>query len=176
MKSEYYYLVASLPMLDFVMAAPVSYEDFLGHCREQLSEKDIEIILRATIEPIQATEDNCTTLQKYREFDRQLRNELVVVRAAKKEKEKFDYIKGDYYTNPFLVHQVHVIFSQESPREAERMLDRMRWETIEDLKSGHYFDIDYLVAYALELQILERWEKIVKVKGSEILEEITART
>ncbi|MBM3247825.1 MAG: DUF2764 family protein [Candidatus Omnitrophica bacterium] len=175
MKSEYYYLVASLPMLDFAMAPPTSYEDFLEHCEEQLSEKDKEIILRATIEPTQTTLDNCATLQKYREFDRQLRNELVVVRAAKKEKEKSDYIKGEYYANPFMAHYVYVIFSQDSPQEAERMLERMRWEVIEDLKSGHYFDVDYLVAYALELQILERWGKIDKAKGKAILEEIAAK-
>jgi len=175
MKSEYYYLIASLPMLDFATAPAVSYDDFLEYCKEQLTEKDMEIILRATIEPIHTAIDSCATLQKYREFDRQLRNELVVVRAAKKEKEKSDYIRGEYYANPFLAHYVHVVFSQDSPREAERMLERMRWEAIEDLKSGHYFDVDYLVAYALELQILERWGKIDKAKGREILEEITAR-
>lgn len=176
MKSEYYYLAASLPMLDFTMTPAISYENFLQLCREQLTEQDMGIIFSATIEPVPSIKDSCELLKKYREFDTQLRNEVVVVRAAKKEKDKFNYIKGDYYTNPFLAHYVHAAFGQDSPLEAEKMLERIRWDAIEDLKIGHYFDVDYLVAYALELQILERWKKIDKEEGKNILEGITARS
>jgi len=51
-------------------------------------------------------------------------------------------------------------------------LDRIRWEKIEELKTGHYFDIEYLTAYCLQLQILERWDRVDSGSGMEILKEL----
>ena len=175
MISEYYYLVASLPSLDFGIEPPISSDEFLNRCREQLSDTHLGIIERVTIEPASIKEYSGGILKKWQEFDTALRNELVKMRAVKKEKEASDYIRSEYFADLSLTHYAHIIYNQGSPLEAERTFDRIRWDKIEDLKLGHYFDIDFLVAYLLQLQILERWKRFSHYKGSQILEELTGK-
>jgi len=175
MSSDYYYLVASLPMLDFSLSPAITYEDFSRRSREQLLDCDMRIIEQATIEPSGDTQAARAILREWKQFDLTLRNELVKMRVAKKAKDSLDYIRGEYYPNPFIAHFAHLIFNQSSPLEAEKMFDRIRWDKIEELKLSHFFDIDYLICYSLELQILERWKKIKQEDGEKILEELVGQ-
>lgn len=175
MSAYYYYLAASLPLLEFGLTSPITYEDFLVRCREQLSDSDMGIIERSTIEPQKTTQDNFAFLQAWKEFDLALRNELVWLRAAKKGKDALNYIRIEEYRNPFAGNLAHLVFNQDSVLEAERLFDQIRWEKIEDLKVGHFFDIEFLASYALELQILERWKKINPEEGVKILEELSGK-
>ena len=174
-KSAYYYLVASLPMLDFSMSPPIAYEDFLQRCREQLLEHDMKIIERTTIKPSEQTEDECAILKEWKKFDVGLRNELVRMRVTKKNKDASSYIRGEDWHDPFAAHFAHLVYNQGSPQESEKIFDRIRWEKIEDLKLGHFFDVDYLIAYALQLQILQRWVNVNQEKGMQILEELLSK-
>ena len=92
MSSEYYYLAASLPTLEFGAGAPIAFQDFLRRCEEQLSDSDLKIIQKAKLEPSQAPKESCGILKAFKEFDTQLRNELVRMRASKKGKDPLDYI------------------------------------------------------------------------------------
>ena len=175
MKSAYYYLISSLPVLNFSVSPGISYEDFLRRAKEQLCGDDMNIIKRARIMPQEIIEDSCVILKEWKEFDITLRNELARMRASKKGKDASDYIRLDEYPNPFFAHYAHLIYNQSSPLEAEKLFDRMRWDKIEDLKLGHFFDITYLVAYALQLQILERWQKVNQEEGMQILEELAGK-
>lgn len=154
---EYYYLVSSLPMLEFGMKMPFPYSDFLKTCQEQLSTHDMETIKSAS------------SSRGWKIFDTTLRNELARARASKREKDPTRYIRGEY-SDPYIAGPVQKIINQDSLIEAEMTLDRMRWEKIEELEKGHYFDISYLITYALKLQLLERWEQINSEGGIEILE------
>lgn len=58
--------------------------------------------------------------------------------------------------------------------EAERMLDGERWCMLDELSLGHYFDIDFLIVYALKILILERWERIRTADSTGKLQEILA--
>ncbi|MBU4590720.1 MAG: DUF2764 domain-containing protein [Candidatus Omnitrophica bacterium] len=169
---EYYYLVASLPLLEFGMKTPVAYEDFLSRCLEQLTPKDLAIIKRTNIFPSEDTEEAFPALREWKIFDRALRNELVKYRASKRSKDASEYIRGEDYKDPFLAIEAHWAVNEESPVEAERFLDKIRWEKIEELEKAHYFDIDYLVTYALRLQILERWQKINSEGGAQVLKDM----
>ena len=171
---EYYYLAASLPLLEFGMKMPVSYEYFLSCCEEQLSVRDLEIIKRAKIVPTEDPEDPCPVLREWKKFDTTLRNELSRYRASKKSKDAAVYTRGEGYLDPFLAIEAHWAINEESPLEAERFLDRFRWERIEEFEKEHYFDIDYLIAYALKLQILERWQRIDSEGGMQVLQDLVS--
>lgn len=171
---EYYYLAASLPLLEFGMKMPILYEYFLSCCQEQLSIKDLETIKRTKIAPTEDQEDHCPTLREWKKFDTTLRNELSRYRASKKSKDAAVYIRGEGYLDPILAIEAHWAINEESPLEAERFLDRFRWERIEELEKEHYFDIDYLIAYALKLQILERWQRIDSEGGMRVLQNLVS--
>lgn len=161
-------------MLEFGIKPPLSYKDFLSHCKEQLYSRDIGIIKRATTAPREDIKDPSPSLEEWKRFDNTLRNELAKARAIRKSKDPAGYIRGEYWTDPFIASFVHWVVNQDSPLEAEISLDRFRWEKIEDLAKGHYFDIDYLVTYALKLQILERWQRISSGRGPEFLQELVS--
>lgn len=168
--SQYYYLVASLPMLTFGMKMPFSYTNFLEQCKEGLNFHDMALIKRVKIGPFEDTEDPSPILREWKRFDTTLRNELARCRASKKSKDVSTYIRGEGYLDPFVSSFAHWACKCDSPLEAEISLDRFRWDRIEELGKWHYFDIGYLVTYSLKLQILERWERINKADGAEVLQ------
>ena len=169
---QYYYLVSSLAMLEFGTKPPISYGDFLRRCEEQLSTSHMKVIERTTILPCEDIKDLSLTLKEWRRFDTSLRNELARFRASKKSKDPVKYIRGEDSPDPFVSGLAHWAVSQDSPLEAELYLDRIRWDKIEELQKGHYFDIDYLILYALKLQILKRWQGIRSGSGREVLKEV----
>ena len=169
---QYYYLIASLPFLEFDIKPPILYRDFLVSSREQLNESDMKILKEATIEPSEDVKDVMSTLKEWNIFDITLRNEIARQRASKRSKEPEQYIRGENRQDPLLAQSAHWAVSQEAPIEAERFLDKIRWEKIEELARGHYFDMDFLITYALKLQILERWEKINSEGDMQLLQEM----
>jgi len=169
---EYYYLVASLPILEFGTKPPMSYMDFLKKCHGQLCSDDMRIIGKAKIEPSEERGKSCGVLKEWEGFETALRNEIARQRALRLTKDHAKYIRGEDYSNPFESVFAHWAVSQDSPMGAELYLDRVRWEKIEEFSKGHYFDIDFLITYALKLQILERWQNINKRAGTEILQDM----
>ena len=172
--SQYYYLIASLPMLEFDAKPLISYEAFLTSCREQLNDSDFKILNRATIEPCEDAEDLSFTLREWKRFGIILRNEIAKQRSSRMSKDVTKDLRGEGYSDPLLAASVHWIIDQESPIDKERFLDKIRWEKIEELARGHYFDMDFLITYALKLQILRRWQTIDKEGGMQILENLVA--
>lgn len=171
MKNNYYYLVASLPMLHFGMKPPISFSDFLEACASELNQEDIGILSNLSIEPSNLWEQDSHNflLKEWQRFNNRLANELVRTRAVKRGKDPSKYLRGKEGIDPFIAPLAHWAVNQDSPVEAETYLDSIKWEKIEELKKGHYFDMEYLIAYGLQLRILERWQRINSDKGSETL-------
>lgn len=173
---HYYYLIASLPMLEFGIKMPFSYDYFLSLCREHLAPRDMELIDRALFLPAETIDDSYPMLEQWKRFDTTLRNELAKTRAAGLTKDPIQYIRGEGYTDPFIASFAHWVVKQDSPLGSEVSLDRMRWEKIEELQKGHYFDIGFLIAYALELQLLARWQDINQDNGMQVLYELLEKS
>jgi len=173
--SEYYYLVASLPMLEFGNMKPFSCGDFLIRCREHLNTIDMATLERVSIAPQEDPDDPSPTLREWKTFEVTLRNDLARARAAKKGKDPAPYIRKEESPDPFMAGFAHWLTEQEDPLEVERSFDKFRWERIEEIKKGHYFDIVHLITYALQLQIIERWEMLNSKGGMEVLQELVTK-
>ena len=72
----------------------------------------------------------------------------------------------------FLAAAAREILEQETPLKAEHFMNNALWTILEDLSVGHYFDIDYLTAYFLKLQILQRRASFQVEAGEQKLESI----
>lgn len=141
-------------MLHFGMKPPFSYPDFL-----------------ALWEP----DSHSDLLKEWERFNKALANELVRARAVKRGKDPNKYLRGSEGLDPFIAPLAHWATNQGSPMEAELYLDKIRWEKIEEIKAGHYFDMEFLAAYGLQLQILERWNKINSGDGMGTLERLVGK-
>jgi len=162
-------------MLHFGMKSPFSYSDFLETCSPELDRDDTDMLAKLSIKLSLDIDDKLPLLKEWKRFNRSLGNELARVRAVKKLKDPNKYLRGEDGLDPFIAPLAHWAVNQSSPVEAELYLDKIRWEKIEEIKTGHYFDIEYLASYALQLQILERWHRINSRDGMKILEGLAGK-
>ncbi|MCJ7742597.1 MAG: DUF2764 domain-containing protein [Methanoregula sp.] len=171
MPDFYTYLIASLPMLHFGMKPPFSFERFLEVCRQFIPEKDFHL-LSTLPQPGQYSAKGIRhqIIQKWIEFDGALRNELVKIRASRKHVDPATYLRTDGYSGSSLAPVLMVVNTNTSILDQERTLDEIRWKAIEDLSTGHYFDLDLLITYAYKLLILQRWENIREADKTILLE------
>ena len=169
--SQFYYTVASLPMLSYENPPGLKFADFLDDCRKWMSSSEWTILSAATLEPSLDGEIPSDVAEEFRKWEISLRNELVHLRASAMglEAEQF-LVKGEKYTDTASLAS-HA-FKQESPLDAEEALNRGRWQFLENLKVGHFFDLDFLVLYSLQLQILERKSCFVEETGFTRYQEI----
>jgi len=172
MPRYYTYLISSLPALFFGAKPPFTSRKFLEFCEGFISAQELGF-LRLVFKPEECLYNgNQPTLRQWFSFERDLRNELVKIRAARKHLEPQKYLRPDGgYVSPRLVHVALACSRNSSVLEAEKNLDLERWRMLEELATGHYFDIDSLIIYSQKLFILEKWEKITGANKSQLLEE-----
>lgn len=183
MPGYYTYLMSSLPMLHFGEKPPLSFEGLLRMCEGIVSAEDIDVVKASTRAVDYDYGSNQPTFQpkagppsagkKWRAFDMTLRNELVRARATSKKVDPLKYMRGEGYTDPFIAHIAIHAHRNPSILEAERILDQEKWRFLDELGTGHYFDIDSLIVYANKLLILERWERIKTADKTGILQRLT---
>jgi len=159
-------------MLTFGAEAPLSYDKFFSLCQGLIPEEE-SILLKGL--PTLKAEPGFgvipLVLKKWFDYERQLRNELVKIRASRKHIDPERYIRGDEYSPAAISRLAIGAHRNPSILEGERMQDQARWQALSELSFGHYFDLDFLVIYALKLLILEKWQRINHTDPSLALEE-----
>jgi hypothetical protein len=172
MAGAYVYLMASLPMLRFEASPPFSFDRLLEICRGLIDDGDLTV-LESFKGPGPCNATRPAALAKWFDFDRVLRNELVRIRASRRHADPAPYLRGEGATDAGVAHlavNAHRA-TATSFYDAERLLDEERWRKLEEFGWGHYFDLDALVVYALQLRLLERWEAIRRADKEKLLEE-----
>jgi len=162
--SYYTYLISSLPMLNFSAKPPFSLEVFFAKCNGLIADADIEILRNACYKDIDFLNATASgSARQWVSFELALRNELVRLRAKGKKIDPAKFVRLPDYPQFQISHMalaahrnsIHIL-------EAEKILDQHRWDFLEQLSFGHYFDFDFLLVYALKLKILERWDQAEK--------------
>lgn len=160
---QYYYLVSLLPALVFGNKTPISSGTFMQYCRTHLAPKD-----NALLQEFTAEENHLGFNRFYDEWymwDHDLKKELGHVRAAIMSPEgnrRWLHPPGTDMVTRDIFHEV---LSARTPLEAEVILARVRWEHLDKMEFGYYFDFEKIIAYALKLKIMERLDLFEPVKG-----------
>lgn len=158
-------MISSLPMLNFSSRPPFGLEDFLAKCKGLIPETGIEFLRDACYKEVfilTAGEAAIGTLGKWINFEIALRNELARGRARRKKIDVLKFIHLPDEPEAYISHIAMSAYRSSSILEAERILDQARWDFLESLSLGHYFDFDFLLIYLLKLKILDRWDKVQK--------------
>lgn len=164
--SDYYYLVASLAALRFDAPPPMSREEFLTRCGEQMSAGDFHAVEAAALDGLSGGGRACPVLSKWNRWEVSLRNALVRLRAQKLGRDPHAYLE-DIDEELGSEQAAREAFAASDPLEAERLLDRMRWSCLDELEVGHFFDTERLVVYALKLMLLQRIAAMSRERGQE---------
>ena len=171
----YYSLVASLPNLQIGDEPPVSTEEYIGNCAQWVSERE-EGILKAVLlnEPIAAP---CPLCKAWHNIETQLRNAVARHRGQKLGVDFNEYLQAHDGFSGTIETLVADAFTSTDPVELEESLDRARWQLAEELVSGDPFGFEKVLAYGIQLKIVERWNRMEDRLGKEKIEAvITANT
>jgi hypothetical protein len=161
--ATYYYIAASLPMIvSPEQELPMSSDDFLEVCRRFMVESDYTGLANSTLEPDGA--DAPGMCRTYRSWGRSRRDALVRLRAASQKLDPAEYLRESesvFGTSGIAAHAM----AASTPLEAEIYLDNQRWQYIDELSMGHFFDIEFLRGYRMKLLLLERRAKFEEERG-----------
>lgn len=164
--TQYYYLVASLPMLFSDDPPPFSSRAWLDLCREQVSEDDYALLSRIALNAPRSRPGDHAVWQAYSSWETALRNELVVQRAQSLDVSPDPFLReAPFYSGlPALVKET---LGAGTPMAVEIALDRRRWSTLEELETATQFDLGRLIVYRLKLLLVERKSRFRPEPGRE---------
>lgn len=187
--SQYYYAVASLPTLYLDSETYPTQEEFLAHCAAWLTPAELDQLHRATLQPptgrgeneaVESEQEAPTVaaekgvLGRWMAVETGLRNELVRLRASRLHvDEEKQLVKTDepwWLSTAELEARASEAMGQSNPLRAEQVLDEYRWEVLEQLEVGHFFDVEKLIIYYLKLQILYRRASMGREAGKELFD------
>lgn len=164
---NYFYTLAALKTLRLGEKVPTSEEAFLKFAEDTIAAKDYQMLLKCRWGLTEPT--GFAFADQILSWEKELRLELAKARILKLPFELPPDLK-DTPVNYSLLEEVRAVMAIESPLEAERYLDQMRWKYLEETGARHYFDREALVIYYLKLQLLLRQEKFQEELGREIFE------
>ena len=171
MSRKYYYLVASLPSIYFSSKPPLSSEEFRKRCEEQLSPEDFQLIDQALNDQFWEMKTSNLIFKQWLQLNHFLRNEIAYVRARRAGKNLTDHLRGERAADSLYAEMVLQASKAPDPLTGERIFDGHRWQFLEDAGRFHYFDLDWLIVYALKLRILERYTLVESEQGREVFKE-----
>ncbi len=171
----YTYFISSLPALYFDMKLPFSFDEFLKRAEDLISDDGIGALRKlADIRNLTEGTDN-RTIRDFSAFEITLRNELAKIRASRKHMDENEHIKEGGYFDAAINQLAINAHKSASVPEGEKMIDEARWQKLDELSMGHYFDFDALAIYAVKLLILEKWNNVKKANSGKLVEETLAR-
>lgn len=170
--AQFYYTIAALPYLSYDNPPSLDTEAFLERCREDLGSADYRRLLSAKLDiSDQDEEDAPRFLRDWHRFERCLRNELVKIRAGEQGRDASAYIRGGESITG-LDDILRETLNQATPLMKEDVLNRARWNKLDEMEVGHYFDLSRLMIIYLKMQLLERKAMFQQEAGIERFEEI----
>ena len=154
---KYYYLIASLPLLQFTEKPKINSNDFIAESKKWLQSDDFLVLSKLNKDSFCKDSKDPHALAKYKEFEYSIRKEITDYRQAIKTKTVYKLRKD----------LSGILEQEKNPLEVERELLLFRWNLLEELELGHCFDLDFLIIYYLKLQLLERLFIFDKEQGKE---------
>jgi hypothetical protein len=173
---EYYYILSSLPMLNFYEKPPLPHPEFVERCTLSLSSRDLLQLrlARIDIEDIPPEKVSNDLLNRWISFESTLRNEIAKIRSKALQIPEEKYLRLESAFDPGALPLVHQAIETPSPHKAEIELLKIRWDFLTHHEAGHYFDLTALIIYGLKLQLLGRMQNFEEAKGQQILEQLVA--
>lgn len=155
----YYYIVAALPYLDFSGTVETDVEGFLAFTGSMLGEQEF-----AVLEAVRRGDPSAHPfLAAALSFRAELASELARNRAAALGRDAGQFGSA---SNARMAEKARQLVGMENPFEAELSLMRYIWEYLDDLESGHFFDLQRLVVYLLKLELLQRKNELTEERGT----------
>ncbi|MDR2542539.1 MAG: hypothetical protein LBC80_03710 [Treponema sp.] len=158
--------MAQLPFLFYEQKPPLSSEKFKEMAFSQMNKEDSELMKYLSFGyDSNTSKSGCKFIDNWRKWEHTLRLNVGKLRSLKLYNEYTGTMPPTTPEGAF--HTAEELLSQEgSPLDGELLLDKARWNAIDDLLAGgNYFDRSSVYAYFLKLLLLERRQIFNAEKG-----------
>lgn len=173
----YYSLVASLPHLKIGDEPPFSTEEYISNCAQWVTEHEVRILTHILLGKYEFREGGCPICKTWCDIETQLRNAVARHRGQKLGVDYKQYLQPHDGFSGQIEQMVTDAFTRTDPLEVEEELDRARWQMAEEFIGQDPFSFLKVLAYGIQLKIVERWNRMDVHTGKEKLEAvITANT
>lgn len=171
----YYSLVASLPSLQIGDEPPFTTEEYVENASQWVTGREAEILHKVLLkEPDIAP---CPLCKEIYDLESQIRNAVAKHRGQQLGVDFKEYLKPHDGFIGEIESFVNDAFAQNDPVELEQHLDRGRWNLAEQLVGQNPFGFEKVLAYGIQLKIVERWNRMDVSVGKQNIEAvITANT
>ena len=155
--SSYYYLISSLSTPILGERPQLTLEKFINACSDWVSESEYQELVNVSLIPDFEKISKNSVVNQWKNWETCLKNRIAVIRAGNLNKEATNYTleEKDFFSE--IERGVQEAFSAASPMAKEKMLDELRWTELDNLESGHQFDLSILCIYKLRLMLCEKW-------------------
>ena len=170
MAQDFIYFAGTLPMLFFGEKPPMTLSQFNEDAARLIGEKVSGLLATVTFER-ENSDGLPPAVQKYLDWENSLRNSWLDVRKKQRpDAVEFKRNNPDFYSEiaPALAQAANM----DDLLEAEKVIDRLRWNALENFSVGHYSDFEFLAFYYLKLQILSKYTVRTAENGNRALEKI----
>lgn len=166
----YYSLVASLPSLQIGGEPPFSTEEYIENCAQWVTEHETRVLRNILLD--EGDSKSCPYCKTWGNIETQLRNAVVHQRAHKLGVDAKEYIQPHDGFSGTIETLVTDAFTRTDPVELEEELDRARWQLAEEQIGQDPFGFNKVLAYGLQLKIVERWNRMDVSVGKEKIEAV----
>ena len=168
---SYYSLVASFPALRIGDEPPFSVESFVQQCAQWVTPRELQTLKKVLL----AAPDiqPCPYSVRLYDMETQLRNSVARFRAQRLGVDVSAYLKPHDGFSGEIEALVGDAVGQADPLEQEQDLDRARWKLVDGLVDlGNPFGFGRVLAYGIQLKIVERWNGMDPHTGKQKLESV----
>ncbi|MCX7026853.1 MAG: hypothetical protein NT061_05045 [Spirochaetes bacterium] len=164
---RYWYFASTLPGFLFGAQPPFSEAEFLGRCEHLLDPVDYAEIescvdrLLALGEPLPT---QSAFLGQFIAWERSFRRQLAMLRAQAAGKDFSRYLIG-FALAEGAVQAAASCFASTDPYQAEIAFERERWSAAERFSVFSTFDLDFIAAYRIKLNVACRLARLDKARG-----------
>ena len=169
MLSSYYYVMSSLPYLDFQIGKVLSIEKFFDSIENALSKEDF--LFLKDLSEFRFTKGTLSIIDQFIEFEEVIRYTLAYVRAENLGRSKDVYLESSYFSSYYL-GILKSLCLKENPFEVELGLDMLKWQFLTYFEVGNEFNFEKLVIYFLKLMLISRRSLFVKKIGEKNFDDI----
>jgi hypothetical protein len=172
--------MAQLPHLIYDQKPPMTSDSFKALAESLLSEKDAVLMKCLSLDPdpnpdpadskepsynTPAPSTGNTFIDGWREWERTLRVNLAKNRAHILKRENEVPLEIPVVPIEALLTAAKATSGEQTPLDAELLIDKARWNTICGLAGSDYFSRENVFAYYLKLVMMERKESFDTEKG-----------
>ncbi len=196
MNNNYHYIIAGLPHLMIENENKgINYDDFRKSIAESCSIDDLKMIewlefgfksqnLNSHFYKAVLKQKN-NFIKEYFKLDLLIRNSIVIYRNSTinpkgKAQSKDQLLKYqvlpqliDINTLPSTISkELSTIFSTQDILKKEQLLDRFKWDRINEFTNYGEFTLDTILSFLAKVQLIDRWNKLDKALGEKLFKQL----